>query len=295
MQKMFKLHKIGERTYYIEAPTNIGIYLYDSNKVCMIDSGGDSTAAAEALKIIEQQGWQVGMVLNTHSHADHIGGSAYIKEHTGCKVYAPGVDAAILKHSFLNSVYLYGGFTMDGLRSKFIFAQPCDCEELSPAVLPEGLSYIHVNGHSFEMAAFKTSDDVWFLADSVLDAPTLDRYKITFLYDIEEHLRTLQKVQQLSGKLFIPSHSEPVSDINPLAEKNRRTIDEVTEVIKRFCTEPLSVDELVSKLLAEFNIKLYLTQYALIGFTTRSYISWLCDKGEMEPVFDGTSLKWKTK
>ncbi len=291
---MYKLHRLGERTYYIEAPTNIGIYLYEQNKVCLIDSGGDSTAAAEILKIINEQGWKIGMVLNTHSHADHMGGSAYLHKNTECKVYAPGADCAIVNHSFLNSVYLYGGYTMEGLHSKFIYAEPCHCEQLSDDILPEGLSYIYVSGHSFDMAAFNTSDDIWFLADSVLDAPTLDRYKITFLYNIEEHLKTLQKVQQLSGKLFIPAHSEPVSDIRPLAEKNRRTIDEVTNTIKRLCKEPLSIDELVSKLLAEFNIKLYLTQYALIGFTTRSYISWMCDKGEMEPVFDGTSLKWKT-
>ncbi len=291
---MAELHKVGERTYYIEAPTNLGIYLHAENKVCMIDSGGDETAAKEALGLIKSQGWTLTQVFNTHSHADHMGGSAYLVRETGCKLYAPGADCDIVNHAFLNSTYLFGGFSMEALHHKFIYAESCPCDMLTEEALPEGLTFTYIRGHSFDMAAFKTSDGVWFLADSVLGEAALTRYKITFLYDIEEHLKTLDKIKTLSGKLFIPSHTAPVTDIAPLAEKNRQTVFEVRDTIKRLCEAPLSADELIAKLFSEFGIKLYLTQYTLISFTTKSYISWLCDKKEIEPVFDGSALKWKT-
>ena len=75
---------------------------------------------------------------------------------------------------------------------------------------------------------------------------------------------------------------------------NSENIREVADTIKRLCAVGLTIDELLERLFAEFGIKLYLTQYALVGFTTRSYLSWLYEKGEIQPVFEGTRLLWKT-
>lgn len=291
---MFELHRVGERTYYIDASTNMGIYLYGYNKVCMIDAGGDEESAKEALARIEEQGWLLETVFCTHSHADHTGGCAYLKEHTGCRVYAPKTEAAIVANSILNPTYLYGGYPMEELRTKLLFMPRCECEVIAPEVLPEGLEYIHLNGHSFEMVTFGTPDGVWFTADAVMDRETLTKYKISFLYDIAEHLRSLETVKELSGRLFIPSHFEPFSEIRELAEMNRRSALEVAEDIKRLCRGGLTLDELLERLFELYDIRPRLIRYALVGCTTRSYLSWLYERGEILPVFEGTRLLWKT-
>ena len=38
---MYNLNKVGERTYYIDSPTNIGIYKLNESDICLIDSGND--------------------------------------------------------------------------------------------------------------------------------------------------------------------------------------------------------------------------------------------------------------
>ncbi|MBE6902661.1 MAG: MBL fold metallo-hydrolase [Ruminococcaceae bacterium] len=291
---MYDLNKVGEHTYYIDAPTNLGIYLYNGNKVCMIDGGSDSDAAKKALQHIEANGWTLEMVLNTHCHADHTGGCAYLADRTGCRNYAPGADAAIMRYSYLNPTYLFGGFPMKELENKFTLAPPCDCLPLTEDVLPEGLTCLHVDGHSFEQLAFRTSDDVWFMADSLISAETFPKYKIAFLYDIQKHLDTLDRISRLNGKLFIPSHCTPLTDIQQLAAINRDNVYEVAEDIKRLCRDGLTIDELLEQLFAEYRIRLYIMQYALVGYTTRSYLSWLSARGEIAPVFDGTRLLWKT-
>ena len=48
-----ELIKVGERTYYIKNPTNIGIYKIDDNSVYIIDSGNDKDAGKKILKIID--------------------------------------------------------------------------------------------------------------------------------------------------------------------------------------------------------------------------------------------------
>ena len=47
-----ELIKLGEKTYYIKNPTNIGIYKIDENNVYLIDSGNDKDAGKKILKII---------------------------------------------------------------------------------------------------------------------------------------------------------------------------------------------------------------------------------------------------
>ena len=291
---MYDLNKVGERTYYIDCPTNLGIYNYDGNKVCMIDGGSDNDAAKKALAHIEANGWKLEMVLNTHCHADHTCGCAYLAEKTGCKIYAPGADAAIMRYSYLNPTYLFGGYPIKDLENKFTLAPPTDCLPLTPDILPDGLECMHIDGHSFEQLAFRTSDDVWFMADSLISAETFPKYKIVFLYDIAKHLETLERVMELKGKLFIPSHCKPLTDVRELAEINSRYIYEVAEDIKRFCREGLTIDGLLEKIFSEYGIRLYIMQYALVGYTTRSYLSWLNSRGEIAPVFDGTRLLWKT-
>ena len=290
---MYELNKVGENTYYIDSPANVGVYEY-GGKVCLIDSGSDMDAAKKALRLIEGRGWTLDMVICTHSHADHAGGCAYLREKTGCRVYAYGAAAAIVKYPFLEPTYLYGGFPAKELRSKFLMSAPCECEELTEEVLPDGLEFAEMNGHDFAQIAVGTKDGVWFTADIVLDAATLSKYKVSFLYDIESHLETLDRLEKLSGRLFIPAHSEPIESIAELCRINRGNVFEVAEVIKRLCRDALTIDELLERIFAEFGIKLYLMQYALIGCTTRSYLSWLVGRGEMKMVFEGTRLLWKT-
>lgn len=291
---MYSLNKIGERTYYIDAPTNIGVFTAD-NGVWLIDSGGDSAAAKSVLKLIEERGWTLAALLHTHSHSDHSGGAAYLREATGCKVYAPGADAAVISNPVIQPTYLYGGYPIGEMRCKFLMSPRCECSAITDAELPNGLEIMPVSGHSLEMIAVKTCDGVWFLADSLLSAQTLERYKISFLYDVAEHLRTLDKLSALEGGLFIPSHCEPLEDISELIVKNREAVHEVIGVIKRECAGGLSTDEVIERMFAIFGIKPYLMQYSLIGFTTRSYLAYLAAAGELKPQFNGTKLVWVTQ
>ena len=114
------------------------------------------------------------------------------------------------------------------------------------------------------------------------------------MHDVAEHLKSLEKLKALDGALFIPAHDSPCSDIKPLADKNIANIRFVLEMIKRLCENGLTIDELLEKIFAELHIKLYLTQYELIGHTTRSCLAYLKKNGEIACVYQGSRLLWKT-
>lgn len=290
---MNELNQVGEHTYYMDSFANVGVFEY-GGKCCFIDSGGDRASAERALSLIEERGFTLEKVFLTHSHADHIGGAAILRRKTGCAVYAPGVCAALVEYPALTPVTLFGGYPTEEMRPRVIMSEPCECEKLTESALPSGLRYIHIDGHDFEQAAFGTSDGVWFCADGVVGEHILGKYKIAFMHDIEAHLQSLETLKTLDGKLFIPAHDNPCEDIKPLVDKNIENILFVLEEIKRFCADGITIDALLEKIFSEFRIKLYLTQYELIGHTARSCLAYLKKKGEIACVYEGSRLLWKT-
>lgn len=291
---MSKINQVGGHTFYIDSFANVGVFEY-GGKCCFIDSGGDRASAEKALSLVEERGLKLEKVFLTHSHADHIGGAAFLQRKTGCTVYAPGVCAALVEYPALTPVTLFGGYPTEEMRPRVIMSEPCECEKLTESALPSGLRYIHIDGHDFEQAAFGTSDGVWFCADCVVGEHILEKYKIAFIHDAEEHLKSLEKLKKLDGKLFIPAHDKPRTDIKPLVDGNIGNIMFVLEEIKRFCADGITIDGLLEKIFSAFHIKLYLTQYELIGHTTRSLLAYLKKKGEIACVYKGSRLLWKTR
>lgn len=52
----------------------------------------DPAVAQPVLNILDQKGWQLTAILNTHHHSDHVGGNLELKQLTGCTVIAPFSD-----------------------------------------------------------------------------------------------------------------------------------------------------------------------------------------------------------
>jgi hydroxyacylglutathione hydrolase len=54
----------------------------------------DTPCAPTIVRALEQKGWELDFILNTHHHADHAGGNLELKERTGCTIVGPRADAA---------------------------------------------------------------------------------------------------------------------------------------------------------------------------------------------------------
>lgn len=290
---MYEFIQAGERTYYIDGPSRIGIYRMDEERVCLIDSGNDKSAGKKALKILEANGWRPEMILNTHSHADHVGGNRVIQERTGCKAYCAGPDRAFVEYTALEPAFLFGGSPYKELRNKFLLAQESRAEELTEEVLPEGMRMMRIDGHSFSMTAFGTEDGIWFIADGISGANIIEKYQISFLYDVEEYLKSLDRLKGLEGRLFIPSHGEVYTDMDAIVEINRNKVFEIADLLKDICKEGAGTEEVIQKVFDRYGLVMDANQYVLAGSTLRSYLSWMKGRGEIEAGFRGNRLWWR--
>lgn len=291
---MYELIQAGERTWYINCPAKMGIYQMNERDVCLIDSGNDKDAAKKVLKILDANAWTLKMVINTHSHADHIGGNRLLQERTGCKIYAAGTDRVFISHPVLEPSLLYGGYPCKELRNKFLMAQESVAEELTEAVLPEGMEMLRLDGHSLSMTALKTADGVWFLADSLAGDMGIEKYHVSFLYDVKGYLESLEKIKHLTGTLFVPAHAEATEDIVPLVQRNIDKVVEITGILKKICEEPRRFEDILKLVFDHYGLKMDFNQYVLVGSTIRSYLSYLHDDGDVAVVFADNQLYYKT-
>lgn len=292
---MYELMQVGADTFYINSPSKMGIYRMGEKEVCLIDSGNDKDAGKKVLKILEEQEWRLKMIINTHSHADHVGGNNFLQQRLGVPAYGVGMDNAFIANPFLEPSYLFGGSPVKELKNKFLMAQPSEIQELTEDILPDGMEMIRLDGHSFSMIGLKTRDEVWFLADSLTSVQVLEKYHVSFLQDVGKYLESLERVEKLEGKLFIPSHAEPSESIKSLVEANRDKVAEIIELLNLFCEKPISFEDILQHVFDHYALTMNFTQYVLLGSTIRSYLSYLHDRGEVTTLFEQNKLFWQRR
>ncbi len=291
---MFELIKVSESCYYIESPSKVGIYKRNDTDVYLIDSGSDKNSAKKTLKICEEQNWNIKGIINTHAHADHIGGNAYIQEKTGCDIFSSSIDRPFLEFPIINPLHIYGGYFPKEMEHKFFLAKPSITKDISSKDFPSELRTYDISGHSLGMIAIVTPDNVAFVGDIVSSETIIKKYGITYLLDIKKHLESLNFVENMSAEKFIMSHVETVDDIKPLIKFNRDKIYEICDKITELLKTPKTFEHLLSELFYHYELVMSVRQHSLVGSTVRSYLSYLKNEGKIDVIIEDNFIFWKT-
>ncbi len=71
---------------------NYGYLIHDP--LAGVTAAIDTPDAAAIERALAERGWQLTFILNTHHHADHVGGNLALKASTGCVIVGCRADAA---------------------------------------------------------------------------------------------------------------------------------------------------------------------------------------------------------
>jgi glyoxylase-like metal-dependent hydrolase (beta-lactamase superfamily II) len=277
-----ELTPLSGSTFVIRGPTNVGVFAPGDGSAVLIDSGNDDDAGRKILRACQAAGLGVSYIANTHSNADHCGGNAFIQARTNCRIGASRPEAAFIENPALEPSFLWGGFPLPPLRNKFLMAKASRVTDLiaAPCSVPgAGVDALPLPGHYMGMVGFITPDRVFFAADALASAEILEKYSYYFLYDVAAHLSTLDGLLEVDADWIVPSHAEPAREAGPLVAANKAKTLEVGDRILDLCSGASTPEDLAARLAGSYGLELNHTQYALLGSTLRSYLSWLADRG----------------
>ena len=288
-----ELVQLGERTYCIKHSTNIGVYLLGGNRVCLIDAGSEGDGE-KIDRLISEKGWTVDHIVNTHTHIDHIGGNRYIMEKYGIPAYCTDYDMTFAHYSELEAAYMNGGYPPEELRRIFKHPGMIGFEPIEKKC-PDWCEWTYLEGHSFGMIGIKTDDDVWFIGDSYLGRKLLEKNPFGFIYNVGAYLDTLDKIESLEGRMFVPSHGEIEEDISEIAGMNRRTVLSIADMLLDICSDYTSFDYILKAVYERLGIRTRAANQVLLSSTMKSYLTYLQDNDRIGYTFIDNIMMWKRK
>lgn len=299
--------------YVITGSTNVGAVCVrnaEKQDVWLIDSGGSADDGAriygELESLFGKDCFTLKAVINTHSHADHSGGSGWFVKKTGCGVWMSLSEKAGMENTLLQSSVAWGGCPPPELQTPYYVPAQCNVTRTISAddriTLADGkkLGFIPLPGHYFGMLGVVCTTpggkSAVFSGDAVLGRNVIGKFSIPFVYDVGAFMKSLDTLCNMKTDWYVPSHGDAVTRITETAEMNKIAVLETIACITSLLTKrPLTAEELLTAVADENGIPMKLPQYVLIGSTLRSYLSYLYTTGRITYVIENNRMLWSAK
>lgn len=310
-----KAQKLFDSVYFIPGSTNIGIILdcpARKTELCdvyIVDSGRGKDDAdiilRELSELFPDENYILKAVINTHSHADHSGGNAYLQEKAGCKIWCSEGDAAGLQNPLIQSSVEWGGNPIEELKTEFYLPKKCKTdkfisEDLTDLLKNGGkIQYVPLPGHYFDMFGILYTDSaghrVLFAGDGFFGRQFLFKYWIPYIFDVGKEFETLDKLSKFKADYYIPSHGDALTRIEETVEENQIALLSTEICIMGILNkESLTFEELLKRVADKNGINMKAAQIILIGSTLRAYLVYLRESGKADFYVEGNKMFWKS-
>lgn len=249
---MSALTELSPGVHFFPSAVNSVVVEDGRGGALLVDTGLDDSHGRKLLRAVAEAGLIPTAILNTHSHADHHGGNAFIlKKFPHLPVYAPPLEAAIIQHPVLKPLSLYGASPLPDLRTKFLLAPASPAQPLQSgpqSVGGAGVELIEIPGHALQMYAVRVRD-VLYAADGLFGKDALAKHPLTFCADSAAQKASARRLGESHGvRVVLPGHGEPTPNLAELAALNLAAYERTTQaVLAAVQSGEASTDDLLAR------------------------------------------------
>ncbi len=290
--------ELAQGVYYLAGSVNCGILETGDGGCIFVDTGNSDDSGKKLLKAARAAKLEPRAIINTHSHADHYGGNAYLVKHLEIPVYAPIFEESILRYPILEPIYLWGGARAHKeLHNKFLLAAPSPAKVLNEAgkrkIAGLELELLEVSGHAHIQFAV-LAGNVLFAADAVFGANILEKYPLSFMVDIENAREAIETVRNCGASLILPGHGDPTTDVNALCDANLAALERANQAVLVACLDGGTTPEILARVCAMLEITMTdLTRYVLNQTAVLAHLTDLEEHGLIEHKIVQNTLVWQ--
>ncbi len=277
-----KLNHITGSSYYLDGESAVGIYIFADNSCLLVDSGPGEARAKKIMDVLHSEGLEIYAIFNTHGHADHCGGNAYIQNQNKCIIMASALSAAVIENPLLGPALLYSAYPLRVLKNRALMPQPSKVNQIiHPGILNiknKEFVILDLPGHSIGQLGLVNPDGVAYLGDSLMHEESMAGYPFLYMVDIESQIATLEYLAQNNWSQVFLTHGGIVENQKLTVYKNQERIMAIWPIILELLRQPLSREQIVAQMISQLNLPVNTSQYYLVSSTISAFLSYLCQE-----------------
>ncbi len=293
-----ELISLSSGAHYLPGAVNVGVIETPEAGGCLlVDTGSDRDHGKRILKACRARRLEPRAIINTHSHADHYGGNAYLQETLGIPAYSPIFEEAILRYPILEPIYLWGGARPpQALQNKWLLAPASGTKILNepgPKIIAGvSLTLLEVSGHAHIQFAVLVGD-VLFAADAVFGVPLLQKYPLQFSVDVQHQREAIETVRNSGVRLVLPGHGDPTTDLAALCDANLAALERAGAAVLAACGSPGTLPDILERVCAMLEIVMTdLSRYVLNQTAVLAFLTDLEEHGLVKSQITSNRLVW---